>query len=89
MAKWRRNKSLTKRWQKNHLIKKFGAICHICGLPFNDKKEITLDHLVPASRGGFDLLENYGLAHFLCNQSKGDMTEEEFKEFQKGGILVE
>lgn len=89
MGKWRRNKSLTKRWQKNHLINKFGGVCYICGLPFASKKDITIDHLIPISKGGFDLLENYGIAHEHCNLLKNDMTLEEFAEFQKGGKLVE
>lgn len=52
-------------------------------------KDITFDHYIPLSRGGLDELENYRLAHFSCNQMKGNMTAEEFQEFQKGGDLVE
>lgn len=89
MSKWRRNKSLTRRWQKNHLIKKYGAICYICDEPFASIKDITFDHYLPVSKGGFDEIDNYRLAHFKCNQIKGDMTPEEFKEFQKGGENVE
>lgn len=89
MCKWRRNKSNTRRWQKNHLIQKFGGMCMICGLPFAKKKDITLDHIIPISKGGFDLLDNYQLAHYQCNQLKADMTPEEFKIFQQGGELVE
>lgn len=89
MSKWRRNKSLTKRWQKNHLINKYGGICYICGEPFKSKKDITIDHYLPISRGGFDELENYRLAHLECNQMKSGMTIEEFRIFQRGGELVE
>jgi len=89
MSKWRRNKSLTRRWQRNHLIKIYGNICSICGNPFKSIKDITFDHYIPVSKGGFDLLENYRLAHLNCNQLKNDMTPDEFEEFQKGGKLVE
>jgi len=89
MGKWRRNKSLTRRWQRNHLINKYGMSCHICGLPILSMKEITFDHVIPFSKGGLDELENYRLAHFECNQEKADMTPEEFAIFQKGGELVE
>lgn len=89
MAKWHRNKSLTRRWQRNHLISVYGAVCYICGESFKSMKEITFDHFIPLSRGGGDLLENYRLAHFSCNQLKNDMTPEEFQEFQKGGKEVE
>lgn len=89
MSKWRRNKSLTKRWQRNHLINKYSGICYICEKPFKSKKDITIDHYLPISKGGFDELENYRIAHFPCNQMKGDMTPEEFTIFQRGGELVE
>jgi 5-methylcytosine-specific restriction endonuclease McrA len=89
MAKWRRNKSNTRRWQRNQLITKQSGKCAICDKPFLSMKDVTFDHIIPISKGGDDLLENFQLAHFKCNQSKGDMTQEEFEEFQKGGKLVE
>ena len=89
MSKWRRNKSLPRRWQRGHLVKKYGNICYICEEAFRSIKEITFDHYIPLSKGGFDVLENYRLAHSSCNQLKGNMTPEEFIEFQKGGELVE
>lgn len=52
-------------------------------------KDITFDHYVPTSKGGFDELDNYRLAHYACNLLKRDMTIEEFNIFQKGGELVE
>lgn len=89
MGKWHRNKSLTRRWQRNALIQKDGAVCYLCKLPFRNMKEITFDHKIPVSKGGFDELSNFGLAHFHCNQTKNDMTLEEFEVFQKGGEFVE
>lgn len=52
-------------------------------------KDITFDHIIPMSKGGLDEIDNFQLAHFECNQTKADMTPEEFTEFQKGGRLVE
>lgn len=89
MGKWRRNKSKTRRWQRNALIQKYGAICYYCTNPFLSMKDITFDHWIPVSKGGLDELENYRLAHYDCNQLKDDMTPEEFAIFQKGGDLVE
>ena len=89
MSKWKRNKSLTRRWQRGHLVNKYGNICYICGESFKSLKDITFDHYMSFSKGGFDVLENYRLAHYQCNQLKNDMTPDEFMEFQKGGILVE
>lgn len=89
MSKWRRNKSLTRRWQRNQLIQKYGAVCYYCEQPFARMKEITFDHYEPISKGGLDELPNYRLAHLPCNQMKGSMTPKEFEVFQKGGELVE
>ena len=89
MAKWRRNKSNTRRWQRNHLVVKQEGKCAICGKKFDSMKDITFDHIIPMSKGGDDYLENYQLAHFACNQLKNDMTPDEFKIFQQGGVLVE
>lgn len=84
MGKWNRNKSKARRWQRNHLICKYGNICAICKEPFLSMKDITFDHIIPISKGGFDELNNFQLAHFRCNLTKGDMTPEEFEIFQKG-----
>lgn len=89
MGKWRRNKSNKRRWQRDHLINRDGAVCQICEKPFTSMKDITFDHIVPVSKGGTDELENIQLAHYKCNQSKADMLPEEFEHFQKGGTLVE
>ena len=55
-------------------------------------KDITLDHHTPVSKGGTDEIENLRLAHSPCNQSKKDMTPEEFEAFQNAsniGDIVE
>lgn len=84
--KWRRNKSLPRRWQRNQLVNRFGAICQICTEPFESAKDITIDHIMPLSKGGEDTFENYQLAHDQCNQLKADMTPEEFDDFQLGKV---
>lgn len=89
MGKWNRNKSKTRRWQRNHLIARHGSICQICKKPFEKMRDITFDHIVPVSQGGDDAIENLQLAHFKCNQLKDDMTPREFQIFQQGGELVE
>jgi len=89
MAKWRRNKSNKRRWQRNQLVEKQDGLCAICGKKFESMKDITFDHIMPISKGGDDEFENFQLAHFKCNQTKADMTPEEFDIFQKGGELVE
>lgn len=86
MGKWRRNLSLPRRWQRNHLIAKYGSVCYLCSLPIEKIKDITFDHWHPLSKGGADELENYRLAHEKCNQLKADLTPEEFIAFQAGQI---
>lgn len=56
---------------RNQLINCKGAICGICGLPIEDMKDCTVDHIVPLAKGGRTTIENCQLAHFDCNQRKG------------------
>lgn len=83
MAKWRRNWSTKIRWARNHLIKKQSGKCFNCKKSMT-MKEITLDHILPLSKGGSSDILNLQLACYQCNQLKADMTEEEFLEFQSG-----
>lgn len=61
------------------LLARDGDRCAICDLPLdrrlkdgNDPMYITLDHIVPRSRGGHSDLENLRLAHQLCNNERGN-----------------
>lgn len=89
MGKWRRSKSLSRRWQRAHLVNKYGSICYLCRSPFKSMKDITLDHWMPLSKGGEDNLDNYRLAHEGCNKLKSNLTPEQFLEFQSGLIRYE
>ena len=50
--------------------------CQYCGLKGN-AFELTMDHILPRSRGGTTEPENLCAACFVCNQRKGDRTPEE------------
>lgn len=89
MGKWKRSRSLPRRWQRNHLIAKYGSECHLCGEPITKAKDITIDHWEPVSKGGSDTIDNYRLAHYDCNQLKANMTPEDFRAFQVGEIKWE
>lgn len=80
--KWRRNWSNGRRWRRNQLIARDGSICPLCHEPFANMKQMTLDHIIPASKGGTDELDNQQLAHRDCNQTKADMLPEEFTAWQ-------
>ena len=88
MAKWRRKLSNTIRWNRDQLITKFGAKCGICGIDFNNMKEITIDHIVPESISGMDVLENLQLAHLSCNGKKDNMTGWEYEIWKECGVFT-
>ena len=47
------------------------AICGYCGEAIADD-EVTLDHVVPVSKGGTDRVKNMVLCCTTCNNKKGD-----------------
>jgi HNH endonuclease len=53
-----------------HLLHRDGHLCYLCDEPLNS--DITIDHVVPKSRGGSEDVDNFKLAHFRCNQDKAD-----------------
>lgn len=66
------------RWLKNDIKKRDKYQCYICGKSLKNE-EITLDHIIPKSRGGKDTLDNLATCCFSCNNLKADMSLEEFK----------
>ncbi|MGB9702325.1 MAG: HNH endonuclease [Candidatus Kapaibacteriota bacterium] len=65
-----RNIDLTRK----NIMKRDGMQCQYCG-----KKHIqlTVDHILPKSRGGKDEWENLVTACYECNNKKGNRTPEE------------
>ena len=53
-----------------------GGCCQYCGKKVS-KKESTLDHVLPKSRGGVIRWNNVVLSCFSCNQKKGNRTPQE------------
>lgn len=49
----------------NEICNSFGSICLCCGAP-----DITVDHIVPVSRGGTHTADNVQPLCFSCNSSK-------------------
>lgn len=62
---------------RNEMIAEYGTICHLCGNDIKDK--ITVDHVIPRSKGGTDDLGNLRPAHEYCNYSRQDMSVEEYR----------
>lgn len=46
--------------------------CALCGKQIQNERELSLDHIVPHSRGGSDYLHNMQPAHRKCNELKGN-----------------
>lgn len=60
-------------WSKKNVIIRDNNTCQYCG----SKKDITIDHIMPKSRGGKNSFENTVASCFSCNNAKGDKTPRE------------
>ncbi len=61
--------------RKNILLRDRNT-CQFCGCVF-PSSELTLDHVLPRSRGGRSSWENLVASCYRCNNTKGDRTPEE------------
>lgn len=60
-----------KRKKKQNLIDLYGSECWWCRQKLSSD-QLTIDHLLPKSRGGSHSLENLRLSCFSCNNSRGN-----------------
>ena len=65
-----------RRWLRKVLVAKHNGCCYLCGriVELSDETSewyATVDHVVPLSRGGRDVLANLALACRKCNENKG------------------
>ena len=63
--------------KKKLLYRRLPNRCIYCG----STKNLTIEHLTPLSRGGTNEMENLGLSCHRCNNSKGHLTDEEYRRF--------
>lgn len=61
---------------RENIYKRDNYECVYCGN--SDKKVLTLDHVIPQSKGGPNTWENLVTACKQCNGEKADMTVEEY-----------
>jgi 5-methylcytosine-specific restriction endonuclease McrA len=54
------------------------GLCHYC----HKEAKLTIDHVIPLSRGGKDSKDNVVAACLRCNTSKGNKTLEEWRPFR-------
>ena len=62
---------------KDALYGESGGYCGGCNVHF-EKRNLTVDHIVPRSKGGTDHPENLWLLCGACNSSKGTKSQAEF-----------
>ena len=63
--------------------------CYLTGQPIdiNQPRTYNFDHIIPVSKGGQNTLDNLGICTKKANESKTDMTPDEFIAFCK--LVVE
>jgi 5-methylcytosine-specific restriction endonuclease McrA len=75
------DKSQNKNFTWEDVIKKFGenTFCYLSGYQINlFDNTYNFDHIIPASKGGTNTLDNLGILSEEINRMKSDMTPEEF-----------
>lgn len=60
---------------REYLLEKFNRKCAYCG---KENVPLEIEHIIPKSRGGTNRIDNLCIACHECNQSKSNMTAEEF-----------
>jgi len=73
---YRRIPQQTRALSRKNILLRDRNTCQFCGrtLPAS---ELTLDHVIPRSRGGLSTWENLVTCCYRCNNQKGDRTPEE------------
>jgi 5-methylcytosine-specific restriction endonuclease McrA len=66
----------TRALSRRNILLRDRNTCQFCGHTFS-ASELTLDHVVPRSRGGRSTWENLVACCYQCNNRKGDRTPEE------------
>ena len=63
-------------FSRKNIFLRDNYICHYCHNQFKPK-ELTIDHVLPKSKGGWNNWDNVVTACILCNKKKGNKTPEE------------
>lgn len=67
-----------KRKHFNEIYRRDKGRCVFCNKRLS-KKECTIDHDIPVTRGGRNILKNILVSCSWCNQDKGVLTKEEYQ----------
>lgn len=66
----RLNSPVIQEIDRNAIIARDNSTCYLCGASLN-KREITLDHVIPLVRGGAHTAQNLRVCCRICNVRKG------------------
>lgn len=64
-------------YEKSTVYERYNGRCAICGVPLN-RKNMTISHNVPLSKGGTNGMENLMLSCWVCSHAKNNLTMQEF-----------
>lgn len=73
--------------KKNKILEQFGGKCNYCKHTFH-VSFLTIDHLVPACRGGTEAYTNLVPACRNCNHLKAELTVKQFKYLIRGTVIA-
>ena len=63
-------------WSKSNIFVRDNFTCQYCGVKLG-KRQCTVDHVIPKSRGGKNKFDNVVCSCFECNNKKGDRLPSE------------
>lgn len=69
--------SIIESHRKNKIYEKQNGLCAYCGRR-RSRKRMTIDHIIPLSKGGTDDMDNLQCTCKMCNYLKEDMMPHEF-----------
>lgn len=76
LVNYRRVPRRTRTLSRKSILARDAHTCQYC-MSEDSPAKLTLDHIIPKSRGGANVWENLVAACFKCNNVKGDRTPEE------------
>lgn len=62
--------------KKRKIYQRSGGVCYLCGSPVQFNR-MSIDHVIPRSRGGSNKIENLRATHAECNRKKSNKLIEE------------
>ncbi|MCB1786870.1 MAG: HNH endonuclease [Gammaproteobacteria bacterium] len=57
---------------RQQVVETYGRTCHLCGMYIHGT--VSVDHLIPRSKGGTDDIRNLRPAHLKCNSRRGNKS---------------